>query len=131
MTRGLTKTVTIGDKDVTVRELSVQEVRNLIRRVEQGEPTAMDLQLADALGDFLFPDVRVRDMLEMTNATADDLEAMFPSELRELGDACKEVNSHFFEMVARLTPLVELVDQDLPRAVQQIVSQTSNEPSRH
>lgn len=128
MIGGITETVMIGDKEVTVRELSVPEVRNMLRQAEAGEPSPQDLGLQDVLGDLLFDDVRVRDLVLMTSATAEELEQMYPSELRRLADKCIEVNRYFFAMADKLRPVV---DQARSEILDGLSPQTSKEPSRH
>lgn len=85
----------IGEHEVVCRELTVGQLRGLIAMDTAGE----------LVGDFLFAEVRLPDLTRMTNLTTDQIEALTPSELRLIVDACKEANPDFFAMLARLASL--------------------------
>lgn len=89
-----TADVTIGDLTVTVRELTVAEVRDWVREIEIGT------RPIDPAGDALFEDVCLGDMALMSNASGDFLAGFGPSELQPLADLCKKVNPHFFRLRA-------------------------------
>ena len=101
---GRQKSVTVGDKEYTARELSMKEIRDWMADAEAKTGD----ELID-LGDVLFDDVRVDDLVFITNASADELDTMTPSELRQIADACKEANADFFAMAQRLNPVFEQV----------------------
>lgn len=107
----LTEQKRLGDKDVTVRELTVTEIRDWMAAVESAsEESRPSLDL----GDVLFEDVGFKELAMMTDARPEDLEGATPSELRELADLCKRVNSHFFAMNERLNAgLRALVERQL------------------
>lgn len=85
--------IIIGDTPVTVRELTVAEVRDWAREIECGG------REIDPAGDALFDDVTAADIRLMSNATSDVLDGL-PSEIRPLADLCKKVNPHFFRLRA-------------------------------
>lgn len=91
----------IGEREFTIKELTLAEIRNWQRQAEQ-QAQGDDASPALDLGDALFVDVTVADLLLMTDAEAEELEELAPSELRQLADACREVNEHFFAMADRL-----------------------------
>lgn len=86
--------IVIADRTVTVRELTVAEVRDWLREVEQG------LRPVDPAGDALFEDVCLADIGVMSDAGAEWLSQFKPSELQPLADLCKKVNPHFFRLRA-------------------------------
>lgn len=94
------KPIYVGDKEVTVRELSVREIREWMKAAETDSSSMLDL------GDVLFEDVRIADLAVMSDASAEDLEAMSPSDLRAIADTCREVNEHFFAMSDRINPVL-------------------------
>ncbi|MCB1723202.1 MAG: hypothetical protein KDJ39_05860 [Gammaproteobacteria bacterium] len=107
------KRLQIGDKEVTIRELSAAEIRDWMANAESraNESTKM----VD-LADLLFEDVTFHDLTVMTNVTLDQLYLMAPSELREIADGCREINSHFFNMADRLKPVMDAVAQAMTSA---------------
>ena len=78
---GKAKTCTIGDKTVTVRELTLREIKTLTESVEQSP--------VDALTNLL---------TVCTDVKKDDLEGQPPSELTAFVDTLIEVNTPFFDM---------------------------------
>lgn len=90
-----TKEVVIGDCHVTVRELTVGEVRAWLNHIKQLE--------SDLIGDALFEDISLGELCQMTDANLAELDTFTPSELREVAAVAKELNPDFFGMRARLT----------------------------
>ncbi len=92
------KKVKIGEREVTVKELTVTEVRAWLesekRRDEKG----------DLLRDMLIDGVSFADMARMSDVSIEEMEQMFPSQLQTLADACAEVNRVFFNLCARVAP---------------------------
>lgn len=89
-----TAVVEVAGRTVTVRELTVAEVRDWVREVEIG------VRPIDPAGDALFEDVCLGDMALMSDASGDFLAGFGPSELQPLADLCKKVNPHFFRLRA-------------------------------
>ena len=92
----LTKISPAGGQGIQCRELTVEEIRDWLKSMEARtvEP--------DLVRDSLLPDFTLDDLERMTNATAEQLGGMTPSELRELGEDCKAVNPDFFDLRARV-----------------------------
>lgn len=82
------KTIKIDDREITVKELRVKDVRQLLEMSEANEDDIM------ALIDKFLPIV--------TDIKSKDMEAMAPSELKILWETFKEVNADFLEMTERL-----------------------------
>lgn len=95
--QGYSKTIELGGQQVTARELTTLEVRSWLKSQQH----APEFSVVD---NFLFAkeEVTTGDMLLMSDVTAEQLDALPPSELKSLADAIKEVNPHFFEMRRRL-----------------------------
>ena len=89
-----TASVTVCGKEVTVRELTVSEVRNWVMSIETGT------RKIDPAGDALFADVTMADIALMSDAGSEWLETFGPSDLEPLADACKKMNPHFFRVRA-------------------------------
>lgn len=87
--------VRIGDHQVSVRELTVAQVRQL-----------MDTITADTVGDALLNGLRLHDLTVMTSLTSSQIDELVPSQLEELAEACRGANRHFFEMLERLANLL-------------------------
>ena len=95
MSLGKTVVIEVSGKEVICRELTVADLRAAI-----SAETAPDV-----VGNFLFSEVRLRDLSAMTSLSEDEISAMRPSDLRSVLEACKRANPDFFEMAARLSLL--------------------------
>jgi hypothetical protein len=91
----LTHTVELEGRAVTLRELTVQEVRDWALRAEQG------LVPADAVGHLCLDQVSLYD-LELMGAPLADLNAMTASELEAVLTVAKRLNPHFFRVRAAM-----------------------------
>lgn len=85
-----TAEVTIAGRLVTVKEMTVTDVREWVKAIETG------ILPVDPGGAATFEDVGLLDMALMSDAPADWLAGFAPSELQPLADLCKKVNPHFF-----------------------------------
>jgi len=85
------RVLNLDDREIIVRELTVAGVRQMLL------PDASD----DVLGSALFEEVRLVDLCLMTSLTSEDIEALRPSQLRLVLEACRELNRDFFAMLAR------------------------------
>ncbi|MFV3332231.1 hypothetical protein ACNFIA_14965 [Pseudomonas sp. NY15437] len=84
--------VPLGAHSVTVHEMSVAQVRQL-----------MDTITADLIGDSLLGGaLRLHDLSVMSSLTTAQIDELTPSQLEELSQVCREVNRHFFAMLERL-----------------------------
>ena len=100
------RTVTIRDIKVTVRELTVADVRAWIKQMSEG--VAFDL-----VGDGLFQEENgsLHDVLVMTDLDANEAEQMTPAEISTILEKCRKVNPHFFILrrgIVRETEVVPL-----------------------
>ncbi|WP_278439582.1 hypothetical protein [Pseudomonas oryzihabitans] len=89
------RVLNLDGREVIVRELTVAGVRQMLM------PDATD----DVVGAALFEEVRLVDLQRMTSLSTEDVEALRPSQLRQVLDACREMNRDFFAMLARLASI--------------------------
>lgn len=96
----IVKTLTLGERSVEVRELVVADIRAWLAGLETAQADQTDI-----LDATLFDEFSLADLVRMTSLTTADMEALSPSELRQVFDAVKAVNADFFAMRARLMDL--------------------------
>lgn len=89
---GKSKLIKVAGIEITVRELTVGAVRGLL---ESGGSTS--------IVDQALLDIPLTDLPVFTSLKAEEISDMRPSELHEVVAACKEVNPHFFAMLAKVT----------------------------
>jgi hypothetical protein len=100
MTGGVTRT--IGDKDVTIYELTVREIRSLANAtVAEGSN--------DYLANMLVEDAPFSVIEGFSDVTVDQLEDWTPREITQLRDHIKKVNPDFFAMSRRLEGLMATI----------------------
>ncbi|MBF0142849.1 MAG: hypothetical protein HQL59_05255 [Magnetococcales bacterium] len=92
-----TKEVQLDEHTVTVRELTVAEVRLWLKELDQLREGALDL-----VTEGIIADASLGDVARMTDLQAADLDEMTPSQIEELITACREINPHFFRLRDRL-----------------------------
>lgn len=85
--------VSIDTKTVRIRELTVRDIRALIKPNESGE--------VDVIAESLMDDVSFEVIAEMTDLNVSDLEDMKPSQIKQVVDGCREVNQSFFAMIKK------------------------------
>jgi hypothetical protein len=110
-----------------VKELTIEEIRLWLLRMERAvsssplrRPTLLTRLLVrlgvidplpaaaqDVVALTLFDDLTLLDVASLTTLTPEQIEKLTPSEVREVWQACREVNSDFFLMRRRL----ELIGQ--------------------
>ena len=98
MTANITnsKELQLGNISVTVRELSVLQVRAWL--AELLTPQAQ----RDLVDEALFTECSISDLLRMTSLTREQVDGLRPSQLREVIALCKELNPDFFGLMGRL-----------------------------
>ncbi|MCY1286894.1 hypothetical protein D9M68_303360 [compost metagenome] len=116
MSMTLSKTIDVGAGGftfrVTVRELTVGEIRVLMKRLaEAGNP--------DPVGDTLLDEISLVDLQSMTDLESEQLDELTPNQLRQVFEACREVNKDFFALRERV--------EQIGRAVLAQLSNSSNE----
>jgi hypothetical protein len=91
------KIITVDDRKITVRELIVEEVTNIMDAQGEQKISAFDLLLPDRLP--------ADAVCLATGLTTEQMSKMSPSELDEIWQAAEEVNPFFVRMVGRLATL--------------------------
>lgn len=94
MSMTLTKTIQLPDLMVTVRELTVGEIRAWMKRTADGG--------YDPVDDTLLQEVSLADLYGMTDLKAGQAENLTPSQLRLVFEGCREVNPDFFGLRDRI-----------------------------
>ncbi len=98
--------IEVGGRKVVVRELTVGEVRRWLKELaDRAEAGREDGDGLDVVTEALFEDVSLDDVRRMTDLSRKDLDALTPSQIREIVRVCEEVNRHFFDLRARLMAL--------------------------
>ncbi len=100
-----TRIVELPGAKVTVRELTVAEVRAWVVEMESGMPV-------DALGSLVFDDCALADLARMSDADPAALEALTYGELLPLRDACKALNPHFFRVRAAMQKVARAIEAE-------------------
>ena len=99
----LTRPVTLPDDcTVTVKELTVGEVRNWLLDAETGVSE-------DPLHALALEECSLADLARMSDVDARALEDYTPSELALLVAAAKELNPHFFRVRAALSGVARMM----------------------
>lgn len=88
--RGLTKTIMVAGQEITVREVSVAEIRGWMKELEIDDGDWMDVALHKG---YHMSAVRL-----CTGLSRDELEQFLPSERRVIAQTCESVNGDFFEL---------------------------------
>ncbi|WPP46611.1 hypothetical protein [Pseudomonas sp. AN-1] len=96
------KELMLGEVPVTVREMTVLQVRNWL--AEMQNPGVK----RDLVGEALFLDCSFTDLQRMTTLTHEQLNALCPSQIRQVIDLCKELNPDFFAFMGLLAGAPEM-----------------------
>jgi len=97
-----TRPILLGNLAITVKELTVGEVRDWLTEMEAGPGE-------DAVHALALPDCSLADLARMSDVSVQALEAYTPTELAELVTTCKELNPHFFKVRAALTGVARMM----------------------
>ncbi len=100
------KTIEIAGITVTIRELTVSEIRSALKMEESDGKTS---DKTDAVDMFLFEDISLPDICRMTDLSLEKMAELKPSELRQVAEACREVNSDFFALRGRVLKYADLL----------------------
>lgn len=92
--------IEIAGQSVTVRELTLKDYRNWLKSV-MDQANGQDLPLYSVDRD-LFEEMEITDFHWFTDLTPENIDAMRPSDLREVIAAIKEINPDFFAMRGRM-----------------------------
>ena len=98
----VTRSVSVGDRLVTVRELTVREVRDWLADADCGAPD-------DPIHALAHEDCSLSDLARMSDIAARDLEDYTPSELEALVATARKLNPHFFRVRAALSGVARLM----------------------
>ena len=110
-----TQVVEMDGRTVTVRELTVAEVRQWFKALEQTKEGAIDL-----VAECLIEEISLADVCRMTDLQPSDMDEMTPSEIEQVVAVCIGVNPHFFRMRGNLL--------QVGRALQQVPAESWKEP---
>ncbi|OQR35916.1 hypothetical protein BWR15_06200 [Pseudomonas sp. T] len=95
MSMALSQTVRLGEVIVEVRELTVGEIRQMLKSMaESTDGDMVDYAVLEEIG--------LRELLLMTNLEPEVMEDLSPSQLRLVYEACREINKDFFALRARV-----------------------------
>lgn len=94
---GLVKTIDAAGRTVTVRELTVTEVRDWVASLERLEEKVIDLVSALASDDMSLDELK-----RMSDLTDDDIGQLTATGIAALVSAAKALNPHFFNVRRRL-----------------------------
>lgn len=97
--------ILLGERSVTVRELTVGEVRDWLVETEAGSND-------DPIQALALEECGLADLSRMSDIDADALEGFAPSELAPIVAACKKLNPHFFRVRAALSGVARLMLQE-------------------
>lgn len=88
---------------VTIKELTVAEVRHLMMDIIDKENSVKDSdKLEFVLDQYLFAEAGISDILRMTDLTIDVVRDFTQSEFRIVIERCKVLNPDFFGMRKRV-----------------------------
>ncbi|WP_375738075.1 hypothetical protein [Pseudomonas boanensis] len=87
--------IRIGERRVTVRELTVAEVRQWLN-------DAAGKVSVDTVDAMLFEEISLPDLARMTSLDVESMGDWQPSQLREVIAAAKDLNKDFFAMRERI-----------------------------
>ena len=91
-----TKQIELSTGTVTVRELTVAEMRAWVLDLETSD-TAINL-----VDSMLLVDLRLQDLARATDILPETIEGLAQSDLTRMVEAIKEMNPSFFDMLVRL-----------------------------
>ncbi len=115
----VSRELTFGDLTVTVRELTVAEIRVMLSE-KPDEDKEFDVFI-DILG---FDGVGVEDLYRFTDLKKESIETLSPSCLAKIAAVVKEVNSVFFN---QFLPTVKRISDQIDS--QKLLSETSSDKS--
>lgn len=110
--------IQVAGQDVTVRELTVKDHRAWLMDITtRAKDESLEVDLYSVDRD-LFEDMPLSDLPRFTDLTPEQIEAMRPSDLRQVIAAVKEVNPDFFSMRGRMQTsaqsLIESIGKSFP-----------------
>jgi len=91
----------VGSQSVTVREMTVQQVRTFLQDAAKGVST-------DTVDALILGDCELSTLRSMCTLTEEQIDALKPSELEAVKAKCKELNPHFFALLTKLTDMAKV-----------------------
>lgn len=88
----------LGDTSVIVREMTVQQVRAWLQDITLSHEF-------DFVSEWLIEGVSIADIKRMCTLNDEQINALQPSQLDKVATTCKELNPHFFGLLARARAL--------------------------
>lgn len=95
MSMALKRTIPLGEIQVEVRELTVGEIRLLLKQMSDESDT-------DLVEYALLEEIGLRELQLMTDLDPEILNDLAPSQLRTVYEACRDMNADFFALRGRL-----------------------------
>lgn len=97
-------TIPACGRDVKVKELTVKEIRAWFAREQSRAKEQMEKGASefDVVEEMLLPHIALRDFLELTDLTKEEIDNAKPSDLRAVMGKCRAVNEDFFVLRAKL-----------------------------
>ncbi len=86
-------TFKLAGKEITIKELNVKQIKDILSQVDKDEPQFLD--------DLINEPVPALIIQESSGIPVEEMEKMFPSELIELAGEVKKVNPLLASMIAR------------------------------
>src|SRR6056297_3153316 len=91
-------TITIGDRDITLKQRNVLEIRNIMDNMDKEDRSIIDLLFPDSIPAYV--------VSESTGISISKLESDFlPSELKMIIEKVENQNPFFVNMLTRLLKL--------------------------
>lgn len=97
-----TRKVQIGERTITVRELTFSDVRDWLVETEAAGQR-------DPLHALALEDCGLDDLARMCDVSADDLEVFTPFEIEPVVEICRKLNPHFFRVRAALSGVARMM----------------------
>lgn len=110
----LSHAVPAGALTVTVRELTVREVRDWAQSVADG------LIEVDPIAFLALEGASLQDLEFMTDKTVADLEVLAPSDLSEVLSVCRKLNPHFFRLRGGMTGAALMMQEEARRVASSV-----------
>lgn len=106
--------IKIGARDVTVKELTVGDIREYLKLEESD---IVKGKAIDPVTDLMLEDMSLRDIVMMTDLSIEDVDVFTSRELLELVKACREWNPGFFTLASQARRLMDRLTSQLSTPV--------------
>lgn len=98
--------IVVGAYSVTVKELTVTDVRNWVAIQEAGIAV-------DVVGQMVFDDCSLDDLARMSDMSIEAMNECTHAQLLVLRDACRGLNPHFFKVREALVNVSRVMQAEL------------------